>query len=102
MTKIVFLSNRRPPLEVAVAPGERVIDVCDASHAPVPFSCRSTSCSTCCVRVHDGGDLLTEPSDEELDVLDSIGMSAATHRLACSMSVAREGTITLESVDETV
>jgi 2Fe-2S ferredoxin len=61
----------------------RLLDICDAHKLPVPFSCRSASCSTCCVEVLEGHELLGHAEDEELNVLDELGLSPPRFRLAC-------------------
>lgn len=64
----------------------QLVDVCDETHAPVPFSCRSASCGTCRVEVLAGGELLEHARQDELDVLD-IFAAPPTHRLACQVVV---------------
>lgn len=41
------------------------------------------ACSTCCVDVREGGELLSEPTDDELDMLDRAGVAHDGARLAC-------------------
>ena len=48
-------------------------DACDEAAAPVPFSCRSTSCGTCRVDVIAGIELLDEAGEEERAVLSIFG-----------------------------
>ena len=68
--------------------GGAIVDACDTSNADVPFSCRSASCGTCRVVVLEGGVLLTEAEDEELQVLDAFGVAPAKQRLACQAKVS--------------
>jgi ferredoxin len=82
--KLVFKKAGKPNLEVDAAPGARLIDLCDQHRSPVPFSCRGTSCGTCCVRVHEGAALLDDAGDEELNLVEALGYSGDTHRLACT------------------
>jgi len=86
MSSVVF-ESAGPQLEVECPPGKRLLDLCDETDAPVPFSCRSTSCSTCLIEVLEGGEALTDPRDEELDVLEQVGHESPRYRLACSVSV---------------
>jgi ferredoxin len=83
MPTIVFNSKNRPSKTVEVADGGALADVCDDHEAPIPFSCRSASCGTCCIEVLEGSELLTAPEEEELDVLDAIGNPPPKFRLTC-------------------
>jgi ferredoxin len=76
-------------------PFEALIDVCDACHAPVEFSCRGGSCGTCRVEVIAGQDLLQPPREDELETLDAFD-APASHRLACRARLAgAEGLVRL-------
>ncbi|MDP9151719.1 MAG: (2Fe-2S)-binding protein [Myxococcota bacterium] len=88
MPLIVFESVEDGPcVETDAAEGGRLIDLCDARGAPVPFSCRSASCGTCRVDVLDGGEWLESPGEDELDVLGEFGDDPAHRRLACQARV---------------
>src|SRR5579871_6724037 len=63
--------------------GGSIADMIDDHEAPIPFSCRSASCSTCHIEVLEGEDAFEEPNDEELDVLDAISSAPPRFRLAC-------------------
>jgi 2Fe-2S ferredoxin len=80
---VVFESRVASPTEVAAPDGGPLIDLCDETNAPVPFSCRSASCGTCRVVVLEGAELFEPPRDEELDVLDAFGDDPVDTRLAC-------------------
>jgi len=41
------------------------------------------ACSTCCVEVREGAELLSEPTDDELDMLERAGVAHDNARLAC-------------------
>jgi ferredoxin len=77
-------------VEVDAPDGAPLVDLCDESDAPVPFSCRGASCGTCRVDVLEGASLLAPPRDEELDVLDIFGDDPARRRLCCQ-AVAMPG-----------
>ena len=84
MPTVEFAGNPLGPGLRADAPaGGLLVDVCDASRAPVPFSCRSASCGTCRVEVLEGLELFEDPSDEERGILE-IFADPPHHRLACS------------------
>ena len=79
--------------------GGPIGDACDTSQSDVPFSCRSASCGTCRVVVLEGGGLLTEAEDEELQVLDAFGVTPKKQRLACQAKVnAGAGLVRLRPV----
>jgi ferredoxin len=101
MPTIVFESKSAPPMRVAAPEGGAICDVCDEKEAPIPFSCRSASCGTCCINVLEGEAEFLPPSDEELDVLDALGYEPPKYRLACSAKM-RPGLAVLRvrSVDE--
>jgi ferredoxin len=69
-------------VEVEVPGGGALVDVCDDTRAPVPFSCKSANCGTCRVEVLEGESELLPPKDDELDLLDLFGAPPRV-RLAC-------------------
>jgi ferredoxin len=84
MATVVFLTeNGKEAVRVEARTGDALVDLCDESSSPVPFSCRSASCGTCRIVVEAGADQLDEPRDEELDVLDAFGSKPPRMRLAC-------------------
>jgi 2Fe-2S ferredoxin len=73
-----------------ITPGTRLVDVTDEHpESEVPYSCRSASCGTCRVHVVEGADALSEPEDDELDVLDIFGNEPGV-RLCCQIQLARD------------
>ncbi|HWL86468.1 MAG TPA: 2Fe-2S iron-sulfur cluster-binding protein [Polyangiaceae bacterium] len=82
------------PLRAEAPEGGSLADLCDRTDAPVPFSCRSANCGTCRIHVLEGGDLLLEAQDEELDVLDIFAVAPPAQRLACQAQM-RPGAGTL-------
>jgi ferredoxin len=66
----------------SMAPGGELVDACDASNAPVDFSCRSACCTTCRVRVVAGGEALAEPGGMEHELLRAV-KAPADVRFAC-------------------
>lgn len=67
--------------------GGALIDMCDETSAPVPFSCRSASCGTCRVEVLEGAALLEPAKPTGIEVLDVFGDDPARVRLACQTKV---------------
>jgi 2Fe-2S ferredoxin len=88
---VVFESRSSPTVEVAAPPGARLVDICDASDSPVPFSCRSASCGTCRVVIVEGGDSLEPPGEEEIALLELMGDDPAVLRLACQARLRAQG-----------
>jgi ferredoxin len=70
------------PKTAEVPDGGALLDICDATYAPVPFSCRSATCGTCHIEVLEGADLLVSPDATELELLDLL-RGPANSRLAC-------------------
>src|SRR5579859_4210524 len=101
MARVVFESARWPAVTVDAAAGERLVDVCDEAHAPVPFSCRSASCGTCRIEVLEGADLLEPPRDDELEILDLFGDDPRRWRLACQARLcAGAGCVRVRPADD--
>ena len=101
MATIVFETKKGPVLTISLPDGGSLADVCDEKNAPVPFSCRSASCGTCCIEVLEGERELMVAADEELDVLDALDRKAPKFRLACQAHVkGGQGVLRVRSVDE--
>jgi len=74
-----------------VEPGTRLMDVTDDNPgAGVQYSCRSASCGTCRVRVREGGEALTAPEEDEVDVLEIFGDTPGEVRLCCQARLERD------------
>ncbi|MBX3246548.1 MAG: 2Fe-2S iron-sulfur cluster binding domain-containing protein [Myxococcales bacterium] len=86
--------------ETEIAPGTRFIDVTDEHpEAEVPYSCRSASCGTCRVAVVEGMELIAEPEDDELEVLEVFGDDPKSIRLCCQIRLRSEGRVVLRVVE---
>lgn len=80
--------------------GGRLLDICDDLGAPIPFSCRGSSCGTCRVEVLEGEHLLASADDEELYVLGLFG-DPPGRRLACVVRLRPgDGRVHLRVVDD--
>jgi ferredoxin len=75
--------------ETEVPSGARLMDVCDELHAPVAFSCRDANCGTCVVEVPRGGELLSNATKSERDVLHLAGAREGC-RLACQARIVAD------------
>jgi 2Fe-2S ferredoxin len=81
MPKVTFLPGGH---EIEVAAGTTLLEAGLRAHAQVGHACGGKcACSTCHVYVHAGGDSLSEPQDNEQDVLDKAFDVRASSRLAC-------------------
>ena len=73
--------------ECDVAAGTRIVDLTDDHpDADVPYSCRSASCGTCRIEIIEGADALSEPEEDEREVIDLFGDNEKT-RLACQTKI---------------
>lgn len=82
-----------------VQPGTALADLTDEHpDAEVPYSCRSASCGTCRVEVRQGADALSEPDDDELDVLEIFGNEPGV-RLCCQIKLEKDEDVVLVVCD---
>jgi 2Fe-2S ferredoxin len=83
MPTVYFEGNVFGEDSVAEVPeGGALVDVCDRTSAPVPFSCRSATCGTCRIEVLEGADLFEAPEPDEAELLEILG-DPSQFRLAC-------------------
>ena len=76
-----------PAASIDLPDGGALMDACDEVAAPVPFSCRSTSCATCRIEVLTGIELLEPAGEDELGVLAIFGDDPTKRRMACAARV---------------
>ena len=104
MPRVIFEGTKNQRLEVTAPAGARLADLADEHTAPIPFSCRSASCGTCRSEVIEGAELLSDPEDEELDVLDIFGDDAKRRRLCCQARLREDapetGVVRLRAINE--
>lgn len=82
----VILSGGGHAVRAEAPEGGALVDLCDASIAPIPFSCRGATCGTCRVTVVAGAELLAPPNADEAALLATLGADG-TERLACQARV---------------
>jgi ferredoxin len=100
MPTLIVLPPKGAELKVELPSGGAIADACDKHDLPIPFSCRSASCGTCRIEVVEGMQLLADPEDEELDILDMFS-APKTHRLACcAQAKPAAGVIKVRPVNE--
>jgi ferredoxin len=102
MPRVEFLESLAGPAATIDLPdGGELRDACDEAAAPVPFSCRSTSCGTCRIDVLEGIDLLDDVGEDERGVLTVFGDDPRKRRLACTAKVkAGPGVVRVRACDE--
>lgn len=65
-----------------------LMEVLKASDYPILATCGGMAlCATCHVEVLKGGESLGEPSDDELDMLDTLPDADANSRLSCQIKI---------------
>jgi len=64
------------------------MDVCDEVGAPIPFSCRGASCSTCRVEILEGLEHVLPPNDFESDLVQGY-QTPPNIRFACQLEMKR-------------
>lgn len=65
-----------------------LMEVLKASDYPVLATCGGMAlCATCHVEVQQGLENLNEPSDTELDMLDTLPDASSSSRLACQIKI---------------
>src|SRR5882724_13324979 len=82
--------------------GGAIVDICDESTAPVPFSCRSATCGTCRIEILEGSDLLEPREEAEADLHDILG-DPENVRLACQAKLKKgPGVVRIRIADEEI
>lgn len=76
----------RKTVEVPTDINLNLMEILKASEYEILATCGGMAlCATCHVEVLHGGDELSEPSDQELDMLDTLPDSDDNSRLACQL-----------------
>ena len=103
MPTIEFEGNLFGDDQTVDAPdGGSLVDICDESSAPVPFSCRSATCGTCRIEILRGGDLLEPREEAEAELHDILG-DPENVRLACQAKLRNgPGLVRIRIADEEI
>jgi ferredoxin, 2Fe-2S len=89
--------------EVEVPVGSSILEAATLAHVPEGSACGGVcACSTCHVYVSRGADLLSEPEDDEADILDKAFDVRATSRLGCQSKILRDGVLEVEITRESI
>src|SRR5688572_14727918 len=74
-------------LTVTLREGEVLLQGLLKSGAALAHDCGGKlACASCCVIVREGAEALSEPTDDELDMLDRAGVAQDGARLACQVT----------------
>lgn len=68
----------------------------DATTSPILFGCRTGICGTCIVNIIKGEENLSEPSEDELELLEIMAEDESHPRLACQLEC--RGNISVEYI----
>lgn len=89
--------------EVEVPVGSSILEAATLAHVPEGSACGGVcACSTCHVYVSRGAELLSEPEDDEADILDKAFDVRATSRLGCQSKIIRDGVLEIEITRESI
>jgi ferredoxin len=72
-----------------VEPGELLLEAGEKAGVEMEAGCFNCSCGTCVVEVVSGMENLSEPTPEELDVLDAWNKDPEKFRLTCCVKVEK-------------
>ena len=90
-------------LTVTLGQGETLLDGVLKAGAALAHDCGGKlACATCCVEVLDGGQSLSNPSDDELDMLERAGVAHDGARLACQATGPGEVLVGIARTDAPV
>lgn len=100
MPKVRFIEQ---DLEVEVPIGTSLLDAARQIHAPEGSACGGVcACSTCHVYVEEGAALLSEPGEEEEDILDKAFDVKMNSRLGCQAKLSRPGLVSVRISQESL
>jgi ferredoxin len=100
MARVRFIEQQ---LEVEVPTGTSILKAAREVAAPEGDACGGVcACSTCHVYVEGGGELLSEASEDEEDILDKAFDVRMTSRLGCQATIERDGLVTVRISKESL
>jgi 2Fe-2S ferredoxin len=89
--------------EVEVPVGTTLLEASKKVEAPEGDACGGVcACSTCHVYVTKGRELLSEPEEDEEDILDKAFDVRAQSRLGCQAKIEKDGSIECEITRESL
>ena len=101
--KINFEEAGHESVELPIAEGESVLDVCLDNDIELQHNCGGVcACSTCHIYIDKGGDFLEELSDREEDFIDRAVNPRIKSRLGCQCVLqSGEGVVEITLPDQT-
>lgn len=100
MAKVRFIDQG---LEVEVPLGTTILEASKRCAAPEGDACGGVcACSTCHVYVEQGGELLSEASEDEEDILDKAFDVRLSSRLGCQARIVAEGLVAVRISKESL
>lgn len=72
-----------------VPPGTKLLDAGEEAGVEMEAGCFNCSCGTCVARIISGNENLSEPTPEELDVLDQWNKDPEKYRLTCCVQILK-------------
>ncbi len=97
---IHFEEKDHASIELPIAEGESVLDVCEENNIDLQHNCGGVcGCSTCHVYINDGMNTLPDISDKEEDFIDRAVNPKINSRLGCQC-IAQNGNITITIPDQ--
>lgn len=100
MPKVKFLDQG---VEVEVSVGSSILKAAQQAGAPEGSACGGVcACSTCHVYVEEGGELLSEASEDEEDILDKAFDVRMSSRLGCQAKFQRDGVVAVRISKESL
>ena len=100
MPRVRFVDHN---LEVEVPVGTSLLDAARQVGAPEGSACGGVcACSTCHVYVQAGAELLSDPEEDEEDILDKAFDVQMTSRLGCQAKLQRDGLVELRISKESL
>lgn len=89
--KVEERNGERRTIEVPEDINLNLMEVLRASEYPIEATCDGMAlCGTCYVEVTDGRERLDDPTDAELDMLDTLPATNSQSRLACQIKITEK------------
>lgn len=80
------LTGKSVKMEIPTDMGLSIMEVLKGEGFPILATCGGMAlCATCHIEVLEGHDQLPEPSNDELDMLESLPILTRTSRLSCQL-----------------
>lgn len=90
MSEAALMQAVGDPRTFVLAVGQTILDAALAQGLAIDHACGGVcACSTCHVKVQEGADCLSAPSEDELDQLDEARGVGLDSRLACQARLLR-------------